>query len=951
MKKAVVSFVALASFVFAAHSQPGPAESQVLGLPQSGFGAPPTVPTTGPHYPVAGMQPQWPAYSMPATPVSSGHRVPKGPTQLIDLPRLDNRAIGEVIAALVTRFQIEHGYTSGNSADEKLLPVPSQVVAAGPVLKRVDVHGRKSMLLRFGFVRQTGQLPQLWASGMLGPDATVANPDGALVEPALDTILASREKSESELAMTDLRSQVINLAYVDAEGAIGMLRAMGFNVTGVDRAPQPGWGSTYGTGYGSTYGPTYGTSPGQGTYPQASYSPGAGMPWGWSQGNGVPGAGAINSVASPPRKIRNSDLPLVIRMPGPNPQDVGLVGATSDGSAAAPSAGQNGATTILGPTTRLSTETLASPTTQLLVLYNPDRPEQLARVRRALSESIDTPARQIVIEAMVLEVTSSGLRELGVEWNYQKGYNSLSLGSLTAGTANNTLTFSRNTAMQQLVKAFFAKVQALVQTGKAEVLARPSVLTLDNRQATIRVGTDIPIATSRDTSSGLDARVSYSFFYLPTGIQLNVRPRIDNDGNEVSLQIDAAVSATVANLGAQIRSPGDVVLAAAPAVSTRRVQTYARIPNSTPLIIGGLISRTRDDVDNSTPILGEIPVIGALFGAKNATQSRDEVIIVLTPYVLAKGRSELEDAMPSDKATFEYSRENELFRKSLRLRSDDLLNTAYIRENARLVRVRGLVNRIAQADPSQVENTPLAAVSGQRTPGEETLVAGMLYQVVKRHYDGEQVSPDHMLLIRERDQGEVKLRSVGRLLAEGGDGTNWASFFSRNPGKCMAITFTSHRQAYAPGNVLEDPEPRTRVVDCKPDRSDWATLLYELNRNTAHDNVNTILLHDESDLRSLSNAITLKRLIQINGGTSALNLEQMGIGRVLGLPEFGKNQDHLMQSDVARYFYLSQHYYKAFEEDFEDGMSTIDKLLRSGKYNDLISAEELPPGASPLAKP
>ncbi|HTH78226.1 MAG TPA: hypothetical protein VL593_04545, partial [Ramlibacter sp.] len=184
-----------------------------------------------------------------------------------------------------------------------------------------------------------------------------------------------------------------------------------------------------------------------------------------------------------------------------------------------------------------------------------------------------------------------------------------------------------------------------------------------------------------------------------------------------------------------------------------------------------------------------------------------------------------------------------------------------------------------------------------------------------------------------------------------GDGANWASFFTRNPGKCVAITFRSHRQEYASGNVLEDPEPRTRVVDCKADRSDWSTILYELNRNTTQEIVNTILLHDESDLQTLSNAIALKRLIRINGGTQALNLDQMGAGRVLGLPEFGKNQDHLLQSDVARYFYLSQHFYKAFEEDFEDEMSVIDKLLRSGKYNDLISADELPPTSKSLAKP
>ena len=79
-----------------------------------------------------------------------------------------------------------------------------------------------------------------------------------------------------------------------------------------------------------------------------------------------------------------------------------------------------GFTTILGATNKLATETLSSPTTQLMVMFNPDRPEQLGRIRKIINEVIDTPARQIVIEAMVLEITSSGLEELGLQWNFQK---------------------------------------------------------------------------------------------------------------------------------------------------------------------------------------------------------------------------------------------------------------------------------------------------------------------------------------------------------------------------------------------------------------------------------------------------------------------------------------------------------------------------------------------------
>jgi hypothetical protein len=425
-----------------------------------------------------------------------------------------------------------------------------------------------------------------------------------------------------------------------------------------------------------------------------------------------------------------------------------------------------------------------------------------------------------------------------------------------------------------------------------------------------------------------------------------VRPRIDNDGSEVSLQVDAAVSTTVANLGAQIRSPGDVVLAAAPAVSTRRVQTYARIPNSTPLIIGGLISRTRDEIRDRTPGLGELPVVGNLFGSKKEQQTRDEVIIVLTPYVIEKGRAGLEEAMPKDAPAFEYSRDNQLFRKNVRLRAEDMLNTAYIRENARLLRFQKLANRVAMSDPSRVGNTPLTLVTGKRVPGEQTLVTGMLFQMIRKHYDEPLIPPERMQLFLERqDHGEVKLRSLAALMASLGDGRTPESFFTKNPGACLAITFVSHRHEMRAGNILEEPEPRTRVVECKADRSNWATLLYELNRNTVQDEFNTILLQSPADLVTLSHAVTLRRLIQINGGKGALDFEHMGIGRVLAIPEFGPRQNHMLEADIARYFYLSQHYYRAFEEDFESGMALVEKHLRSGKFNDFFSPQELLPPA------
>ncbi|MBC7621487.1 MAG: type II secretion system protein GspD [Candidatus Saccharibacteria bacterium] len=850
-----------------------------------------------------------------------------GRARLINLPRIDNRSIEEVIGGLITRFEVEKGYGAANDEQIRKLPVPAKVVPVGAVLARTD-GANTTHLQRFGYLRQVGQLPQLWSFGItVTPAGVGVNPDANQLDEAITSILASRETNEADIAISELKVEVVKLAYVDSESAVSILKSMGINVGGTDiaqRAAQGGQSSQWsGNGSQGMQG-TQGFQGGQG------FQGAQGMP-------SDPGAAQRPTAAG---RIKNSELPLVIRTPAPNPLDVGLVGAGESYSSGT-STGTNGFTTMLGATNKLATETLSSPTSQLMVMFNPDRPEQLGRIRKLITEVIDTPARQIVIEAMVLEITSNGLEELGLQWNYQEGFNALTLGSLTPGSSINTFALARNTSSPEFIKNFYIKLEALARDGKAEVLARPSVLTLDNRQATIRVGTDIPIATSRDTSSSTDSRVSYSFFYLPTGIQLNVRPRIDNEGKEVSMQIDAAVSATVANLGVQIRSPGAVILAAAPAVSTRRVQTYARIPNSTPLIIGGLISKNTDETIDKTPILGDLPLVGSLFRSKRATGARQEVIIVLTPYIIDQAGG-AHYALPKDAPSFDFKQDTDLFRSNIRLRADDIPDTSFIRENNRLLLYRKLVSRIAAGDPKQVEKPPLSLIHGKNIPAEKDLMAGVLGELLRKRYQGVPILPAQMLLFNEREQGELVTTRLDSVLAKLGDGTSADSFFRLHPAKCLAITFVSHRKILLAGNVLGEPEPRMRLVNCKPDRSDWKAVLYELNHNTTDTEFNTILIKDPSDLLLLARAIALKRLMKINGGADALTIDNIVIGRVLGLPEFGPGQVHTLDYVVARNFYLLQHYLREFEDGFEGAMGEIDTLLRSGKFREFFTPEELP---------
>lgn len=814
---------------------------------------------------------------------------------------MENKDIRELIGGLIAKFELENGYAKASADLQKALPPPEKVSGIGSAISRTG-DDKKSYVLRFGYLRQPGQLPQLWALGLVlaPPGPAALNPDAEKVDDTIKAILDSRQQNQANIPLASLETRVIRLSYIDVDSAMNLLKSMGINVIG-------------------------GTPPPAAAAPPAPAAPGTPPP------PDVP----PESVALP-NTVNSSQLPLVIKMPGPGDRSAGLVGG---GEAIA--AGAMGTTAILGATTRLAPDTISSPPSQLMVMFHPDNPEQLARVRKLLSEHIDRPARQILVEAMVLEISKDALDELGISWAYQEGMQTLALGTLTAGAGANSIDFLKDSSRAFLTRNFLARVQALVRLGKAEVLSRPSVLTLDNRQATIRVGTDIPIATSKDASSATESRVSFSFQYLPTGIQLNIRPRADEEGREVSMIIDASVSATVPGEDLALRSPATgQVLASAPTIATRRVQTYARIPDNTPLIIGGLISLNAQEATDKVPGLGDLPLIGRLFRSTTVQSNKREVIIVLTPYVLPEGRANFQKALPKDDEAFD-SLDNQLFRDAYRLRAGDVFDTGYIRNNRRLVAYRDLVKRVAENDPLLAEKPPLPSIAENRIPGEQTLMNGMLYETLRRNDLGGEIIANRMLMFDDANGASFRARRLDSLIAEYGDGKDYRSFFAMHPDKAIAITFLAQRAL--PGDVLAEPKPKVAVVDCCRDRTAWKQILWDLNQPDADGRErSTILIKDESDIVKLSRAHYIKRMMLVNGGESRATISNFLVGRQVQIPEVRSTQTHLIDADVARFFLDTELYYISFEQQFERTLDEVDKLLRSDEFKLYIKESGLP---------
>lgn len=800
--------------------------------------------------------------------------------RLISLPKLSPTELGELVRNLAIGLETEQGYQEvPRDAFDSIVPLSDEILQL-TVLRRTKAERAESLLF-LGYRTFLSQPPQVWSVGLQRPSADAAwaaNADLPQVQTRVEALIASLNAMRTNLTPDELGRSVIQLSYIDAPGALKTLQGLGINV--------------------------------------------------------------VADAAQVPAQIEYAKLPLVVQMPSPSAEQTGLVG--SSGTAQ----GTFGVTMLPSIATQLAPDLVSSPSSRLLVLYHPANPGQLARIRNLLNDYIDRPARQIFVEGMVLEISEDGLHDLGIEWQFREGPVNLLLGKLVAGGLADTLDFSRDTA-RDVPRDWSARIRALVREGKAEILSRPSVLTMDNRQATIRVGEDIPIATSQEGTNTGSNKLSFSFQYIPTGILLNVRPRISERADEISMLIDTIVSAVVPGRDLEIRSSSDELLASAPTISTRRVQTYARIDNNTPFIIGGLVSRDLTITKDKVPLLGDLPLIGALFRAEKTQRLKREVIIVLTPYVLPEDIY-VAGPMPKDDDLFD-SFGNKLFRDSYRIRSEDVFDLRFLPENRRMVTYSSLAARAVRHDARLALAKPFSEFIQGRIPGEDILVHRMIYELIKRldvkgsdHDLSTLIQADRIIYLESEQFGGYNVQFMDRTMSKLSGGGDYKAFFARHPDKAMVFTFHYDRESEDPMHLGTEPIPEVAQYDC-PDRKTWGKLLWELNQPAADGRKQfSIVLNDESDLVRLRRAIMLKKVIAANGGADQVTLSNFSVGKVLMMPEAKPGQANILDADVARLFFHTEHYYSAAIQTIEQSIADLDARLRSPEIKPLLDGAELP---------
>ncbi|HEY3597393.1 MAG TPA: type II secretion system secretin GspD [Paraburkholderia sp.] len=284
--------------------------------------------------------------------------------------------------------------------------------------------------------------------------------------------------------------------------------------------------------------------------------------------------------------------------------------------------------------------------------------EPVYRNLRTVIEQLDARRAQVYIEALIVELNSNTNANLGIQW--QVANNSIFAGTnLQTGSSNSIINLTAaaaaagatgatgglagalgNSSLQQGlnvgwihnifgVQGLGALLQALSQTADANVLSTPNLITLDNEEAKIVVGTNVPIQTGSfsNLTSGATSSAFNTFDRVDVGLTLHVKPQI-TDGGILKLQLYTEDSAIVNGTNNAATNP------AGPEFTKRSIQSTVLADNGEIIVLGGLMQDNYQVSNSKVPLLGDIPWLGQLFRSEQKTRDKTNLMVFLRPVII-----------------------------------------------------------------------------------------------------------------------------------------------------------------------------------------------------------------------------------------------------------------------------------------------------------------------------
>jgi general secretion pathway protein D len=265
---------------------------------------------------------------------------------------------------------------------------------------------------------------------------------------------------------------------------------------------------------------------------------------------------------------------------------------------------------------------VADNTNNAIVVWGNDT-EQEAFAR--LIQSLDTTPVQVLLETTIAEVTLNDELNFGLRWFFENGGFRGGFSDAANGGVGSTfpgLSFAFQGASAGVT------LNALASITDVNVISSPSLLVLDNQEARLQIGDQVPVATQQVTgTTAVDAPIVNTISFRDTGIILTVRPRVSENG-QVLLDIDQEVSSVSSTTTSGIDSP---------TISQRRIETTVVITDGTTIALGGLIEESRNLNRAQVPGIGDVPLLGVLFRNRSDRIARTELLILITPRVIRNG--------------------------------------------------------------------------------------------------------------------------------------------------------------------------------------------------------------------------------------------------------------------------------------------------------------------------
>ena len=260
----------------------------------------------------------------------------------------------------------------------------------------------------------------------------------------------------------------------------------------------------------------------------------------------------------------------------------------------------------------------------LILVGMPNQLDLIAGIIKAL----DVPKKQVYVKVRILELSNSKVSQMGMKLGILGGSATNSgLYTLSANLGGPALAFSPSSLGLSVptIKegvALGATLDLLVTTGAAKKLSEPSILCVNNLPSTIYVGKTVSVITQSTVGATSTDLTKNNYSRQDIGLKMDIKPRIDVD-NKVAIHLKGIIEDIL---------PGSQV--GLPITSKREIDTSAIVKNGQSIIVGGLIRDNSDITVDKVPLLGDIPVLGALFRHKNKNDDKTTIVMVLTPYIV-----------------------------------------------------------------------------------------------------------------------------------------------------------------------------------------------------------------------------------------------------------------------------------------------------------------------------